>query len=54
MRTDMMMQSDLQDQVRDALVWLTGHIDNEEVAGLCFGVGLVATDHIFNVLSRLS
>ena len=55
MRTDMtMMQSDLQDRVRDALFWLTGHIDDEGIAGLCFGLGLVATDHIFSVLGRFS
>lgn len=39
--------------VRDALFAATEPIRDEEVAGLLFGIGLVASDHVFNVLRRV-
>lgn len=39
--------------VRDALYNITGYIDDESVSGLVFGVGLVVTDHVFQVINAV-
>lgn len=39
-----------QDHVRYALERVSGWIPNETVSGLVFGLALVATDHMFNLL----
>lgn len=44
---------DSREAVREALVNVTGLIDNEEIAGALFATGLVITDHVFNILERL-
>ena len=40
----------LQDTVRDILVWITGRIPNESVAGAVFATALIVTDHLFNIV----
>lgn len=40
----------LYDHVRELLVWATGFIPNEEIAGVVFGVSLIVTDHLFNIV----
>lgn len=47
------MTVSLQDKVRDVLVAVTGFIPNETVSGLLFGVLLVTTDHVFNILPEV-
>jgi hypothetical protein len=39
----------LQDHVRELLVWATGFIPNEEIAGYVFATSLIVTDHVFNI-----
>lgn len=41
-----------QDEMREILVDLTGRIDNEEIAGILFAVGLILTDHVYNIVER--
>ena len=44
-----MISDTVHDKVRVALYKATDRINDEETAELCFGIGLVVTDHIFNL-----
>lgn len=43
----------LEDARRTALVRATDAIKDEQIAGLVFGVGLVLTDHVFNIVRKV-
>ena len=46
------MPQTAQDTVRDILFHATALIPDETVAGFVFGLGLVVTDHIFNLRGK--
>lgn len=47
------MLDDMQDMTRTVLFKVSGLFDNEEIAGMIFGIGLVTTDHLFNLAYRI-
>ena len=42
-----------QEDVRELLVRLTDRVDNEQIAGILFAVGLIVTDHVYNMMKGL-
>lgn len=42
-----------QDRVREVLFDATAVIPSEELAGVVFAAGLIATDHIFNIVGEV-
>ena len=51
---DLMVALDkLEDLRRTALFRATAAVESEQAAGLLFGVGLVVTDHVFNILRKV-
>lgn len=43
---------EVENVTRDILQCATALIPNREVAGYLFGIGLIATDHIFRLFGR--
>lgn len=43
-----------QEDVREVLVRLTDRVDNEQLADILFAVGLIVTDHVYNINRRLN
>ena len=42
-----------QDKARAVIDWATGLIPHEGMAGLLFGVVLIVTDHVFNLIRKV-